>query len=223
MIKKFLALALSVGLAAVPAPASYVNASASKPSDSFPGLMTIVTGATPKNGCAPVMPWDFVRTNSVFGLIHGAGGYVAWSDKHPAYSSIAGHGGTLDDFYGPEINSLVVALPGVKTPDGVDCSTIPDTAADLTAWTNSFTNIRCYDTLKVNAVLNWINGKSHLGGPAPKTPTIFGMNFQAVSVGQKYIENGLKGGYQDAAGTPTSTLVSGSSLRTTASVKWCRT
>ncbi|HEY1984295.1 MAG TPA: alkaline phosphatase family protein [Terracidiphilus sp.] len=268
---------------------SYVNASTSKTSDSFPGLMTIVTGATPrtmgiyydvaydrsldgpaqatwygngpgpctagaaptgftteyeeaidldytklnggapgasltdgginsldptrmdrdpKNGCAPVMPWDFVRTNSVFGLIHNAGGYVAWSDKHPSYSSIAGHGGKLDDYYGPEINSLVVALPGVKTPDGIDCSSIPDTAADLTAWTNSFTNIKCYDTLKVNAVLNWINGKKHLGGPAPKTPTIYGMNFQAVSVGQKYIENGLKGGYLDAAATPTATLVS---------------
>src|SRR3974390_1707474 len=33
------------------------------------------------------------------------------------------------------------------------------------------------------------------------------MNFQAVSVGQKYIENGLKGGYHDAAATPTDTLV----------------
>src|SRR5579863_6069803 len=268
---------------------SYVNASTSKTSDSFPGLMTIVTGATPRTmgiyydvaydrsldgpavatwygngpgpctaghpptgftteyeeaidldytklnggapgasltdgteasldttrmdrdparGCAPVLPTDFVRVNSIFGLIHKAGGYAAWSDKHPSYSSVAGHGGVLDDFYGPEINSLVVGLPGVSTPGGMNCNPVPDTAADLTAWTNSFTNIKCYDTLKVNAVLNWINGKAHLGGPAPKTPTIFGMNFQAVSVGQKYIENGLKGGYTDAAGTPTSTLVS---------------
>jgi len=268
---------------------NYVGANTSKPSDSFPGLMNIVTGASPrlmgvyydvaydrsldgpkvatwygngpgpctagaaptgftteyeeaididytklnggapgasltdggiasldttridrdpKAGCAPVMPWNFVRTNSVFGLIHAAGGYAAWSDKHPSYSSIAGRGGMLDDYYSPEINSNVVGLPGVETPDGVNCSSIPDTAADLTSWTNSFTNIKCYDTLKVKAVLNWINGKSHLGGPAPKTPTIFGMNFQAVSVGQKYIENGLKGGYLDAAGTPTSTLVS---------------
>jgi len=162
----------------------------------------------PARGCAPVLPTDFVRVNSIFGLIHAAGGYVAWSDKHPSYSSVAGHGGSLDDFYGPEINSLVVGLPGVKTPDGVDCSSIPDQAADLTAWTNSFTNIKCYDVLKVNAVLNWINGKKHLGGPAPQTPTIFGMNFQAVSVGQKYIENGLKGGYTDAAATPTASLVS---------------
>jgi arylsulfatase A-like enzyme len=34
-------------------------------------------------------------------------------------------------------------------------------------------------------------------------PQVFGMNFQAVSVGQKLIENGVKGGYSDAAGTPT--------------------
>jgi hypothetical protein len=160
----------------------------------------------PKNGCAPVMPWNFVRTNSVFGVIHAAGGYVAWSDKHPSYSSVAGYGGMLDDYYSPEINSNVVGLPGVHTPDGVNCSSIPDSAADLTAWTNSFTNIKCYDTLKVNAVLNWINGKNHLGTASTKTPTIFGMNFQAVSVGEKYIENGLKGGYLDASGTPTSTL-----------------
>ena len=120
----------------------------------------------PAKGCAPVLPWDFVRVNSIFGIIHAAGGYVAWSDKHPSYSSVAGHGGKLDDYYSPEINSNVVNLPGVTTPDGVNCSTIPDTGADLTAWTNSFANIKCYDTLKVEAVLNWIEGKNHLGTAA---------------------------------------------------------
>ena len=117
----------------------------------------------PKKGCAPVYPQDFVRTNTIFGVIHAAGGYVAWSDKHPAYSSVEGPGGKLDDFYSPEINSNVVPLPGVSTPAGMSCATVPDPAADLTAWTNSFQNIQCYDTLKVNAVLNWINGKDHLG------------------------------------------------------------
>ncbi len=34
------------------------------------------------------------------------------------------------------------------------------------------------------------------------------MNFQAVSVGQKLIENGVKGGYTDAAGDPTPELLS---------------
>ncbi|MGB6689001.1 MAG: alkaline phosphatase family protein [Terracidiphilus sp.] len=164
----------------------------------------------PSKGCAPVYPWNFVRTNTIFGVIHKAGGYTAWSDKHPAYSAVAGPGGgTLDDYYSPEINSNVVTLPNVTTASGISCATIPDPNADLTAWTNSFQNIECYDQLKVNAILNEIEGKNHDGGKA-KVPTIFGMNYQAVSVGQKLIEksNSTTGGYQDAAGTPTAALLS---------------
>ena len=164
----------------------------------------------PSKGCAPVYPWQFVRTNTIFGVIHKAGGYTAWSDKHPAYSSVAGRDGigVLDDFYAPEINSNVVALPGVTTADGVNCQSVPDGSADLTAWTNSFLNIKCYDTLKVNAILNEIEGKNHLGTGKGKTPTIFGMNFQAVSVGQKLIEGDTKGGYLDAWARPGPSLLS---------------
>jgi hypothetical protein len=268
---------------------NYTAASTSKPSDSFPGLMTLMTGATPRTmgvyyddaydrsldgpavttgdgnaaapctagaaptgytteydegidynqnllnggapgasltdggiasidsrkldrnpgaGCAPVYPWNFVRTNTIFGVIHNAGGYTAWSDKHPSYSAVAGPGGnSLDDYYAPEINSAVVPLPGVTTASGISCVTVPDTS-NLTAWTNSFQNIQCYDTLKVNAVLNWIEGLNHLGTAKARTPTIFGMNFQAVSVGQKLIESSTKGGYLDASGTPTASLLS---------------
>ena len=165
----------------------------------------------PRRGCSPVYPWDFVRTNTIFSVIHQAGGYTAWSDKHPAYSAVAAGIGpaALDDFYGPEINSNVIALPGVRTPTGISCESIPDTGADLTAWTNSFQNIECYDTLKVDAVLNEIDGKNHLGTKRTRVPTIFGMNFQVVSVGQKLVEksNGVTGGYLDAAGTPTAALL----------------
>ena len=165
----------------------------------------------PSNGCNPVYPWNFVRANSIFSVIHEAGGYTAWSDKHPAYIAVAAGLGpsALDDFYGPEINSNVIALPGVTTPTGLPCATVPDPNSDLTAWTNSFQNIQCYDTLKVDAVLNEIAGKNHLGTKQTKVPTIMGMNFQAVSVGQKLIEktNGVTGGYLDAAGTPTTALL----------------
>ncbi len=160
----------------------------------------------PAAGCAPVYPWNFIRVNTVYNVIRAAGGYTAWSDKHPSYSSIAGPGGAIDDYYSPEINSNVIPLPGVKTPTGASCATVRDTGADLTAWTNSFLNIQCYDTLKVDAILNEINGKTHNGG-AGKVPTIFGMNFQAVSVGQKLIEHGVDGGYINAAGAPTAELL----------------
>jgi hypothetical protein len=165
----------------------------------------------PNKGCSPVYPWNFVRTNTIFSVIHQAGGYAAWSDKHPAYSAVAAGLGpaALDDFYGPEINSSVIALPGVTTPTGVSCATVQDPGSDVTAWTNSFQNIQCYDTLKVNAILNEIQGKNHLGTKTTAVPNIFGMNFQAVSVGQKLIEksNGVTGGYLDAAGTPTAALL----------------
>jgi hypothetical protein len=268
---------------------NYTAASTSKPSDSFPGLMTLMTGATPRTmgvyyddaydrsldgpsvttgdgnaaapctagaaptgytteydegidynqnllnggapgasltdggiasidprkldrnpgaGCAPVYPWNFVRTNTIFGVIHNAGGYTAWSDKHPSYSAVAGPGGnSLDDYYAPEINSAVVPLPGVTTASGISCVTVPDTS-NLAAWTDSFQNIQCYDTLKVNAILNEIEGLNHLGTAQTRTPTILGMNFQAVSVGQKLIESSTKGGYLDASGTPTASLLS---------------
>jgi len=273
---------------------NYTSASTSRPSDSFPGLMSIVTGATPRTmgiyydvaydrsldapakttgnglgngpctaggaptgttteyeegididqtklnggapgaglsdggvnsidskrlvrdpaaGCAPVWPWNFVRTNTIFSVIHAAGGYTAWSDKHPAYSAVAGRNpdgsAALNDFYGPEINSNVIPLPGVTSPTGISCSTVPDPTSDVTAWTNSFQNIQCYDTLKVNAILNEIEGKTHDGKKA-QVPAIFGMNFQAVSVGQKLVEksNSTTGGYVDGAGTPTAALLS---------------
>src|SRR5579885_3323448 len=165
----------------------------------------------PAKGCAPVWPWQFVRANSIFSVVHQSGGYAAWSDKHPAYSSVASGIGpsALDDFYAPEINSNVIALPGVTTPLGQSCAAIRDSGADLSAWTNSFKNIQCYDTLKVNAILNQIDGKNHMGTQATKVPTLFGMNFQAVSVGQKLIEqsNSITGGYLDAAGTPSQALL----------------
>ena len=165
----------------------------------------------PAHNCNPVYPWEFVRANSIFSVVHQNGGVTAWSDKHPAYSSVASGIGpkALDDFYAPEINSNVVGLPGVMTPTGVNCSTVLDPGSDVTAWTNSFQNIQCYDTLKVDAILNWIDGKTHLGAGRIPVPNIFGMNFQAVSVGQKLIEksNGVTGGYLDAAGTPSAALL----------------
>jgi len=163
----------------------------------------------PSNNCAPVYPWNFVRTNTIFGVVHASGGYTAWSDKHPSYSAVSGpgNGTNVDDYYSPDINSIPVNLPGVP-----GCNPLPDqtAVASSNAWTDSFQNIQCYDTLKVNAILNEINGKTHNGASSAPTPELFGMNFQVVSVGQKLIEKSvsLTGGYQDAQGTPTPSLLS---------------
>jgi hypothetical protein len=162
----------------------------------------------PNNGCQPVYPWNFIWTNTIYGVIHSAGGYTAWADKHAVYAAVSGPTGTsipsnVDDYYAPDVNSNIVSLPGIMTPTGVDCSKIPNSGD----WTTGFDSVKCNDQLKVNAVLNWIAGKTHLGGSGGRVPMLFGMNFQAVSVGQKLISGGVKGGYTDAAGTPTPAML----------------
>jgi hypothetical protein len=161
--------------------------------------------------CAPVYPWNFIRANTIYGVIHAAGGRTAWADKHAVYAAVSGPTGTatpsnVDDYYSPDVNSNVIPLPGLTTASGVNCGTVPDPNGG--AWVDSFVNIQCYDQLKVNAVLNWISGRTHLGAARAGVPAIFGMNFQAVSVGQKLIENGARGGYVDGAGTPSDDLLS---------------
>lgn len=248
---------------------TYTNASASQPSDSFPGLASLVTGGSPittgfwydvtfnrklsppalsnpimgnpsgscpgdigavveldegvdadltqlngggsinpaflprdpNHGCAPVFPHQYLRVNTIFEVVRANGGYTAWTDKHPSYEWTNGPSGRgVDDFFGPEINSIPVALPQFP-----GCSPVPapDTTPD-DGWTTDLANIRCYDSLHVQAVLNQIDGFTHDRSRRAPVPTLFGTNFQSVSVGQK-----LKGnGYTDVLGTPSAGLAS---------------
>jgi Type I phosphodiesterase / nucleotide pyrophosphatase len=161
----------------------------------------------PQAGCAGVYPWNFIRVNTAFGVVHAAGGYSAWIDKHPSYSFVGGPGGTgLDDYYSPEVSSDVVPLPGVKTLEGASCDPVRDKVS-LSGWNSSFANIQCYDAIKVYALLNQIAGKTHAGGAAV-VPSIFGMNFQSVYVGESVYEAGVSGGgYKNAAGAPGARLL----------------
>jgi hypothetical protein len=159
--------------------------------------------------CSPVYPHSWIRTNTIFEVVRQNGGYTAWTDKHPSYEWTNGPSGTgVSDFFGPEINSVAVPLNmvGYNVPS---CHTLPDpTATD--DWTVSFQNIQCYDKLHVQAVLNQIDGKNHDGSRTTQVPTLFGANFQAVSVGQKLVEKSISttGGYLDGAGTPSPSLLS---------------
>ena len=152
--------------------------------------------------CVPVYPHEYVRTNTVFEIIHAAGLYTAWSDKHPAYEDLSGPSGKgLDELFTPEINSQDVLDPGAQPGDD---------------YTTSYTGVRTYDAIKVQAVLNWIDGYNSLGTKKMASrPAIFGMNFQAISVGQKLAKAGhadigaqnLTGGYIDGNGTPGNALL----------------
>ena len=177
----------------------------------------------PANNCKPVFPYNFVRTNTVFGVIHKAGGRTAWSDKHAAYLAVSGpgNGNNVDDFYSPEINSdasnfASQAPPQLVIPaclnNGVPF--LPDQYAIGDDYTGSFQNIQCYDGLKVMAILNEIDGKRHNGTGHVPMPSILGMNFQAVSIGEKLVYQygsvatgySTTGGYLDSIGTPSDSL-----------------
>lgn len=149
--------------------------------------------------CVPVFPHDFIKTNTIFEIVRAAGGQTAWADKHPAYDLVNGPSGKgVVDLYTPEITNV----------GGLDA-----TASVVCTVKN--------DQKKVAAVLNQIHGRNHDGTMSPGIPTVFGMNFQAVSVGQKLAKDnfdgscaedtdprldGQPGGYKDGSGTPTDVL-----------------
>jgi hypothetical protein len=152
--------------------------------------------------CVALYPHSALRSNTIFEVIKSKGGHTAWADKHPAYDLVNGPSGKgVDDLYTPEITNV----NGFDATGSVVC-----TAEN--------------DQLKVQAIINEINGLSHDGKTQTGVPVVFGMNFQAVSVGQKLAKdnkdgscsddkdpniNGQPGGYLDGSGTPSAVLAYG--------------
>jgi predicted AlkP superfamily pyrophosphatase or phosphodiesterase len=155
-----------------------------------------------EGNCVLVYPHNAIRTNTIFEAVKAAGGTTAWADKHPAYDLVNGPSGKgVDDLYTPELTNA----PGFDNTVSVVC-TVEN------------------DQLKVQGIINEIHGLKHDGTPGAGVPTVFGMNFQGVSVGQKLEKdnasggctddtdpkiNGQPGGYKDGSGTPTAVLAYG--------------
>jgi len=136
--------------------------------------------------CQPLYPDQYLKVNTVFQVLHDAGLYTAWSDKHASYEILSGTAGTgLNDLFTPEINSGA-----------------PNTGSSVD-WTQDNAFTQQYDSYKVQAVLNEIGGLDHSGSSARPVPALFGMNFQTVSTAEKLpTSNGLAGGYQADGVTP---------------------
>jgi Type I phosphodiesterase / nucleotide pyrophosphatase len=136
--------------------------------------------------CKPVYPHSYLQVNTVFEVARAAGLRTAWSDKHAAYEILNGPSGNgIQDLFTPEINS--------------DAPTSPSS----NDWTKVNSLTQQYDSYKVQAVINEINGFDHSGTTKLGTPAIFGMNFQTVSTAQKLpTSGGQAGGYLADGVTP---------------------
>jgi hypothetical protein len=136
--------------------------------------------------CQPVYPHSYLKVNTIFEVARSAGLRTAWSDKHAAYEILNGPSGTgIQDLFTPEINS-----EAPSTGSGHD-------------WTSDNALTQQYDSYKVQAVINEINGFDHSGTTAVGTPAIFGMNFQTISTAEKLpTSGGQPGGYLADGVTP---------------------
>jgi hypothetical protein len=141
--------------------------------------------------CKPVYPHSYLKVNTIFEVARAAGLRTAWSDKHPSYEILDGPSGAgVQDLFGPEINSDAPTLGASND------------------WTTDNALTQQYDSYKVQAVINWIDGYDHSGATRVGTPAIFGMNFQTVSTAQKLpTSDGLTGGYLADGVTPGPLLV----------------
>jgi hypothetical protein len=136
--------------------------------------------------CTPVFPHQYLQVNTIFEVARAHNLRTAWSDKHPAYDLLNGpSGGGVQDLFTPEINS----------------EDLPPTAdAD---WTTDNLKTQEYDSRKVQAVVNELDGYDHSRTVTTGVPAIFGINFQSVSTAQKLpTSDGQAGGYGPDGVTP---------------------
>lgn len=135
--------------------------------------------------CVPVYPHNYIKTNTIFEVVkqHLPAARTAWADKHAwGYDWVNGPSGKgVDDLARTEINSID-----------------PATGTD---YTDVYTHTEKFDNYHVQAIVNQIDGKNSTGTASASVPTLFGTNFQTLSVAQKApVAKG--GGYLDADFTP---------------------
>ncbi len=135
--------------------------------------------------CVPVYPHDYIKTNTLFEVVKAniAGSRTAWADKHAwGYDWVNGPSGQgVDDLARTEIDSI--------------------DAATGSSYADVYTHTQTFDNIHVGIIINEIDGKTSSGVDLAAVPTLFGTNFQTLSVAQK-ATHAKGGGYTDAAFTP---------------------
>jgi hypothetical protein len=162
-----------------------------------------------KGQCVEVYPHDFVKASTIFEVVQTSGRRTAWNDNHASYEILAGPSGKgISELYTPEATSKV---SNGGTVNGVDlagalsqcnASNSVGIAADQT-YTTCLPAAEAYDDVKVQAVINKIDGFSADGTRLSAVPTILGMSFEELEVAQRL----PSGGYTNGIADPTPLLL----------------
>jgi hypothetical protein len=135
--------------------------------------------------CVPVYPHNYIKTNTLFEVVKAniANSRTAWADKHAwGYDWVNGPSGQgVDDLARTEINSIDPATGS--------------------SYDDVYTHTETFDSKHVQIILNQIDGKTSTGVDLAPVPTVFGTNFQTLSVAEK-ATHAHGGGYTDASFTP---------------------
>jgi predicted AlkP superfamily pyrophosphatase or phosphodiesterase len=152
--------------------------------------------------CMPVLPHNMMRLNTVFEIVRNTLGRTAYSEKRPSYDFLNGPSGTgVTDLFTPEINCQPHFDPNPPVAAST-CTFGPLNTPGYNALL-SLIDTEKFDDLRVQSVINEIDGFDHTGTQAVGVPVLFGMNFQALNAAKK---DSLGGGYADDLGTPNASL-----------------
>ncbi|HET9959301.1 MAG TPA: carbohydrate-binding protein, partial [Polyangiaceae bacterium] len=160
-----------------------------------------------QGACVPVYPHEFLRASTVFEAVQGSGRRTSWTDNHAAYEILKGPSGNgLSEFFPLEVGSLVVnggTVNGVNLSNSSLLCNATNSITTVLDYTNCLPAAQAYDDVKVQSLINKIDGFTADGARQAAVPTLLGMNFVAVEVAQKL----PMGGYVDAIGNPSSLLL----------------
>src|SRR6267142_963287 len=170
---------------------TYTQASTSKPSNSFPGLLSLVTGGSPIS-TGVWYEGAYARSLSPPGSnCKTVGTEVSWSNSLDRNKRVLDAGGGIDPAKLP-LDPGKGCVP-VYPHSFLRVNTIFEvvhSAGMRTAWIDKHPSYE-------------IGGKDHAGKPAVGEPALFGMAFQAF----RFTQVIPTGGYMDASGTPSAPLL----------------
>ncbi|WP_104821149.1 alkaline phosphatase family protein [Kitasatospora sp. MMS16-BH015] len=210
---------------------TYTNARSSEPSDSFPGIVALTTGGSPKT-TGVYYDDSYDRTLSPAGSgCKTVGTEVVFDESVDRDATKLDAGGGIDPAKLPldprkgctpvyphsflRTNTVfeVARSAGLTTAwadkhpaydllNGPSGRGVEDAFdPEIAATDGTVPGTIAYDALKVAGVRNQIDGRDHTGRKAQRVPAVFGLNFQAVSVAQKTAGYAAKGAFSPELGS----------------------